>query len=216
MHIFIAIPAMDRKVYCDTVRSLWLEQTVAGELGIQMNVGFLPGSSLVTQARNQLVKQFFDTGADKMVFVDADVSWEPGALIKVASHKVDFVGGAYRYKDLKEGYPVAWIEDRDELWADPKTGLLEVEMIPGGFMALTRNVFIELEKKFPERKYDFHGHIFQSFFHCPPNGDGEDGAFCKDWRDIGGKVWLDPELSLTHHDGGMAYSGHIGKWLRNR
>jgi hypothetical protein len=215
MKIYVAIPAYDRKIACETARSLLNEQGAAALAGVEMEVAFIPGSSLITQARNQAVKGFFDSGADKMLFLDADVGFDVGSIIRIASHPEDFVGGAYRYKDDAEGYPVGWLEDRDELWADPATGLLEVGMLPGGFMCLTRDVFVKLSEAFPDRKYTFHGIPFHAFFHCPP-GDGEDGAFCRDWRSTGGKIWLDPELTLTHVEGGKSYIGHIGKWLRNR
>jgi hypothetical protein len=215
MKVFVAIPAYDHKIACETARSLLHEQGAATALGMELQVSFIPGSSLITQARNQAVRAFIDSDADRMVFVDADVAWDVGALLKVASHPVEFCGGAYRYKDEHEGYPVGWIDERDELWADPKTGLLEVAMLPGGFMSLSRSVFAKLAAAHPSRVYSFHGHLFHAFFHCPP-GDGEDGAFCRDWRDTGGQIWLDPELSLTHVDGAHKYAGHIGNWLKSR
>jgi len=214
MKVHVSIPAYDRKITCETARSLLNEQGAAHLAGIDLQVTFIPGSSLITQARNQAVKEFIDSDADRLVFVDSDVAWDVGSVLKIASHKVDFCGGAYRYKDNVEGYPVGWL-DKDELWADPETGLLEVAMLPGGFLSLSRDVFLKLSKAHPNRVYSFHGHPFHAFFHCPP-GDGEDGAFCRDWRDIGGQVWLDPELSLTHVDGAQKYPGHIGNWLKNR
>ncbi len=38
-------------------------------------------------------------------------------------------------------------------------------------------------------------------------------AFCALWRSIGGKVWLDPDLTLTHTGGNPSYTGRIGDWL---
>lgn len=211
----VAIPTYDRKIACETVRSLLDEQGAAAKAGVEMQIAFIPGSSLITQARNQAVKAFFDSDADKLVYLDADVAFEPGAIVRLTSHDVDFVGGAYRYKHDPEEYPISWL-DKPELWADPKTGLLEVAMVPGGFMCLTRAVFEKLSKQFPERGYLFHGHKFFAFFHCPP-GDGEDGAFCRDWRDVGGQVWMDPDLTLTHVDAaGKQYTGNVGRWLKNR
>lgn len=215
MKILVAIPAYDRKLTCETARSLLNEQGAAHLAGVELQILFVPGSSLITQARNQAVKEFIDSDADRMVFLDSDVAWEVGGLLRIASHKVDFCGGAYRYKDTTEGYPVGWIKDRDELWADKDTGLIEVAMLPGGFLSLSRDVFLKLSKAHPNRVYEFHGHPFHAFFHCPP-GDGEDGAFCRDWREAGGEIWLDPELTLTHVDGAQKYTGRIGDWLRNR
>lgn len=214
MKLFVAIPAYDRKVTCETARSLLNEQGAAALAGVEMQVSFVPGSSLITQARNQAVRDFINSDADRLIFIDADVAWEVGSILKIAGHPVDFCGGAYRYKDEEEGYPVGWL-DKDELWADPATGLLDVGMLPGGFLSLSRDVFTKLAAAHPDRVYNFHGHAFQAFFHCPP-GDGEDGAFCRDWRDIGGQIWLDPELTLTHVDGGRQYPGHIGNWLKSR
>jgi hypothetical protein len=62
------------------------EQGVAIGAGIEFKAVFLPGCSLITQARNQIVSDFLESDADKLVFIDADVSWEPGDIIKLASH----------------------------------------------------------------------------------------------------------------------------------
>jgi len=41
----------------------------------------------------------------------------------------------------------------------------------------------------------------------------EDFVFCKRWRDIGGKVWCDPNISFIHI-GIKGYVGNLDKWLR--
>lgn len=128
---------------------------------------------------------------------------------------MDFCGGAYRYKAEREGYPIGWLPEVGELNADPATGLLQVATLPGGFLSLSRAVFETLRAKHPERGYDFGGERFQAYFHCPP-GCGEDGAFCADWRAAGGRVWLDPELRLTHVGGRGAFTGRVGDFLRGR
>jgi hypothetical protein len=46
---------------------------------------------------------------------------------------------------------------------------------------------------------------------------GEDIFFCREWIEKGGKIFLDPEIALTHW--GFAptpHPGHIGNWLKNR
>lgn len=201
-------------VYCETVRSLLNEQGAAALSGVDFHVAFVPGCSLITQARNQAVRDFMASDSDRLIFIDSDVAWEPGAVLKLARHEPDFVGGAYRYKDEEEGYPVHYL-DRPELWADPKTGLLEVAALPSGFLSLSRHVFTRLAQAFPNRAYRWMDQDFQAYFHVPPGG-GEDGAFCNDWRSIGGQVWMDPELTLSHCEGGRKYTGRIGDWLRNR
>ena len=97
MKVFIAIPAYDRKISVETARSLWNEQAVAREAGVDVQVSFAPGNSLITHARNQCVREFITSCADRLVFLDSDVAWEPGDLLKVALRPEDFVGGGYRY-----------------------------------------------------------------------------------------------------------------------
>lgn len=217
MKLLIAVPAYSGTVSVETVRSLLQEQMVAQAAGIDLHAVFLPGCSLITMARNQMVQDFLDSDADKLVFVDADVSWEPGSVLKLASHDVDFVGGAYRLKCDDECYPVEWPKLGERLQAE--NGLLKAAHIPGGFMCLTRAVFARLRVAFPVRHYTHHGFAGHAYFSAPfAEGRlwGEDSRFCHDWREIGGDVWVDPELALTHHDGRQAYPGHLGNFLRSR
>lgn len=223
MKLHVAVPAYDGKVCVETARALLNEQTAAHLAGVEMEVSFTPGCSLITVARNQAVRSFIESDADRLVFIDSDVAWEPGGLLKLAANPVDFVGGAYRYKQEPEGYPVGWIvpdaENPPELIADPETGLLEVEAVPGGFLALSRAVFERLKAAHPERAYHHFGEPFHAYFEAPFRDGrlyGEDTAFCHDWRAIGGQVWLDPELTLTHVGGSQRFAGRIGDWLRNR
>lgn len=218
MKIFVAIPAYDGKLAVETARSLLNEQMAATMAGDEISVAFLPGCSLITQARNQLACDFLDSDAERLVFVDSDVAWSLGELLKIARAPVDVAGGAYRYKSEDENYPVIWLEG-DELWADQDTGLLEVKSLPGGFLSISRSALERLKSAFSGRGYGFMGRDYHGFFHAPIHEGvmyGEDAAFCLDWRAIGGRVWLNPELHLTHVGGSKAFPGCIGDWLRRR
>ena len=214
MKLFVGVPAYDRRITVETARALLNEQGAAGLAGIELQIAFAPGSSLVTTARDILVRDFLASEAERLIFVDSDVAWEAGQLLRLARHDVDIVGGAYRLKQETEAYPVSWL-DRPLLQADPQTGLLEVSALPGGFLSISRKVFERLRDAHPERAYTHQGESLHAFFHCPYGG-GEDGAFCADWRAAGGQIWLDPELTLTHVDGGRSFTGRIGDWLRKR
>jgi hypothetical protein len=213
VRIFVGIPAYDRKLHVETVRSLLLEQGAALLAGLELDVMFAPGSSLIHHARDEVVNDFLASGADRLIFVDADVAWEPGALIKIALHGKDFVGGAYRHKADDETYPVVWL-DNDELWSG-EDGLIEVKALPGGFLSLSRNVFERIRENTVRPEYPHGPTTHYPWFHCP-FGRGEDFAFCDDWRAAGGQIWLDPDLTLHHCDSGRKYTGNIGNWLKSR
>lgn len=215
MKIFVAIPVYDGKLQVQTVRCLLDEQAIAGGAGDEFQVMFLPNCSHAAMGRNQLVQNFLDSGADKLIFLDADITFENGSLVKLAHKPVDFVGGAYRFKLEEESYPVGWL-DKAELWAN-ELGLLEVSTLPGGFLCLSRNVFEKLKEAHPDRTYEHFGKTANCFFQMRFHEGrlyGEDSFFCKEWRDIGGKVYLDPEIALTHWDFNRPYLGHIGNWLK--
>lgn len=216
--VFVAVPAYDGKIGVETARALLIEQNCAiSNGGVSLTVAFLPGCSLITMARNQMAADFLMTDNDRLVFVDSDVSWEPGDLLKLAKHEADVVGGAYRLKQPAIAWPVIWDESKPELHA--VDGLLEVLSLPAGFLAISRKALERLKAAHPERTYTHMGHKAHAFFHAPfADGRlwGEDAAFCADWRAIGGKVWLDPNPTLTHVGGASHYAGCIGDWLKGR
>lgn len=218
MKIFVAIPVYDGKLSIQTVTCLMAEQALAIGIGDELQVRFMTGNAGIVQGRNQLAYEFMETDFDRMVFLDSDVTFDPGALIKLAYMPVDFVGGAYRHKRDTESYPVIW-QDKPELWSN-KYGLLEVDCLPTGFLALSRKVFETIRQKYPERTLTHFGEKSFSYFQMPVQDGvlyGEDFYFCKEWKTLGGQIFLDPETNLTHW--GFAptpYVGHVGKWLKTR
>lgn len=217
MKIFIAVPVYDAKLPIETARCLFNEQYASNLSGDELEFHFLPSCSHPAMGRNQLAQEFLDSDCERLVFLDSDVTCDVGSILKIARHPVDFVGGAYRFKMKVEQYPVTLMK-KDELWAN-EHGLLEVETLPGGFLSLSRNVFQKLKDAFPNRSYEHFGKVCNAFFQMPfVNGQlcGEDSYFCLEWRQIGGQVFLDPELTLTHWDFRTPYKGNIGHWLLNR
>lgn len=220
MKILVAIPVYDGKLHCEVVRSLLNEQAAAMVAGDELSVRFLPACSHPAVGRNQLVDDFLRSDCDRLFFLDADVTFQLGSIVKLARSSADFVGGCYRFKLQEEKYPIGWLPDPDlkGLWSNEE-GLLEVASLPGGFLSLSRKVFETLSAAHPDRWYEHFGRRAHAFFQMPFTEGfmyGEDSFFCKEWRDAGGKVFLDPSLSLTHWDFNVPYPGNIGRWLINR
>lgn len=217
MKVLVAIPVYDGKLAVQVTASLLNEKTVAHLMGDDLIVEFLPGCSHPAMGRNQLAKAFMESDCDRLFFLDADVTWAPGHLIKLCHYPVDFVGGSFRFKLKDESYPVGWLEK--DLWSN-ELGLLEVASLPGGFLSLSRKVFEVLKTAHPHRSYEHLGKTCHCYFQMKFEGGhlcGEDSYFAKEWRDLGGKVYLDPEIALTHLDfNPTPYLGHIGDWLRSR
>lgn len=215
MRISVGLPLYDGKTTYQQMGCLLTEILIADKAGHTLNVRVLPACTNLAMGRNQLVKEFMESEDDRLVFLDADVTFEPGSLVKLAQLPEDFVGGIYRYKKEKEDYPLSFL-DKPELWAN-EHGLLEVRMVPTGFLALSRNVFERFSAAHPGREYDNYGDKTYCYFQIP-YFDGslftEDAYFCKEWREMGGQIFMDPELTLSHWQGNIEFKGHIGNWLK--
>lgn len=194
----------------------------AAGAGISITEFHWVGDSLISHARNVCVARFLESDCTDLFFLDADVACGPGAFSRMLNHPVDLVAGVYRVKSDEVRYPVEWL-DRPELWADPETGLLEARDVPFGFVRITRGA---VERMVEANRDDW----FMSagsdptkcwlLFNTEVKNNrfwGEDFYFCRKWREIGGKVWVDPEIPLQHIAAdGKAYIGHLGNWLRGR
>lgn len=219
MKIFVAIPVYDGKLGIETVRCLINEQSAANQVGCDFIVSFVSSDAGIAGARNTLASDFLKSDCDRMIFLDSDITFETGAMVKLAHMPYDFVGGAYRLKQEFESYPIDWLQNVKNLQAD-KFGLLEVAKLPTGFLCLSRKVFETLQAAHPGREYVHCGHKNFCYFQMPYKDGafyGEDFFFCKEWCEAGGKIYLDPEIKLTHWNyNPTPYLGHIGQWLKNR
>lgn len=213
------MPLYDGKMDYRVAGCLMTEIPISMANGDELSICMLGGCSDLARGRNQIVHEFLQSDADRLVFLDSDVTFDPGMLTKIAHYPEDVVGGAYRIKeDGPERYPVAFLQDRKELWAN-EHGLLEVAMVPTGFLSLSRNAFKKFRDAYPGREYDSRGARQYCYFQIPFKEGAlytEDSFFCREWREAGGQVFMAPELNLTHWKGNIPYPGNIGKWLKGR
>jgi len=125
---------------------------------------------------------------------------------------------SYPFNPIEHGaLPIAGFVDAD--------GFVEVAEAPTGFMVIKRDVFIKMMAHYPELNYTPDGapghpeaHLHWLFFDCMLDPDSrrylsEDYAFCRRWRDMGGKVWCDMNSQL-HHLGQHMYRGDLGASLK--
>lgn len=220
MHVTVAIPAYTGTIHLGTMRSLFTDLLALQARGDSWTLEDECGNGLIADARALIVAKFLASESDQLVFIDSDVCWEAGALLKLVDHPVDMVVGIYPQRKDPISYCVRWLEKK-ELWADPKTGLLEVGGTPAGFMKLSRPQLEAMVEHYEdlwfymENAPDNKGWaLFSDYWidHCKL---GEDYAFCARWIDMGGKVWIDPEISMGHI-GNKTFQGHLGDWLRSR
>lgn len=209
--IFVGIPVMDGKPHYATVDALLAEQYLALQEGVHILVEWEIGCSLIGDARNRLAKRFLATGLKNMMFVDADMSWPAGSILKLVKSRKDVIGGTYRPKTDEERFHVHG--------KAVKAGkLYAVDGLPGGFIKIGRKALLTMQKRAKSylgtdgtATYDF----FPMGFHRG-RYYGEDYGFCRLWRESGGQVFLDPSLTLRHHDSLRFFEGDVSEWMKGR
>jgi len=214
----IAIPAYTGQIHLGTMRSLMTDILQLQHRGDAFMVHDECGNALIADARAVIVAEFLASDCDKLVFVDSDVCWEAGALVRLLDRKEDFVAGIYPQRKDPINYCVKWL-DKPELHA--VNGLLEVAGVPAGFMCLSRDMLEKMVEQYPDSEFycetapDKKAWALFADYRIGKHKMGEDYAFCKRWTDMGGKVWIDPEIKMGHV-GYKTFQGHIGDWLKSR
>jgi len=224
--VFIATPCFGGLVSQHYMQSVIALVTYAGQAGFDATLALLGHDSLITRSRNTLVSQFLSTPATHMLFIDADIAFEPQHVHRMLAFDKDFVGGIYPLKvidwtptamkravngEALTTAPLHYVGtmcEGDELERDG--AFVTGQYCGGGFMLIKRQVIERMIAAYPESRYE-RLHAFSNakadvnyaLFDCLIDPQtkayiSEDYGFCQKWRDIGGKIWLDTEGKLTH------------------
>lgn len=220
MKIFIAIPAYRGIVCPPFVDALEATGEYFTEKGLDYQINVLPGCCYIQVARNILAQDFIESDCDKMLFLDDDISWNPEDAYKLVMKDKDVVAGVYPLKSDVEEYPAYFPTDSNRR-AKIEDDLMEAVRIPGGFLAIKKEVFLKLQEAYPSHKYteiqrgikEPKPRDFCDFFPQGVNAnkqwEGEDYGFCRLWVDIGGKIYVMPDVDFTHHASDKSWSGNL-------
>lgn len=230
-YVVIATPAYDGKLTDGCAKSISDARILCIRAGIWTDFLTLGGCAYLPMARNKLVRDFLaNSKATDLVFIDADVGFSARSLVRLLGHDVDVVAGAYRYKVDEERYPVLPLAadgHEGEATAPPRvdeaTGLITAGMVPSGFLRIRRAVFERFLEHYGapnlavvERNRDgTERERYYDFFDTQKVGEqwfGEDVRFGQLWQAMGGELWIDPDLDLTH-TGVKHYPGNYHRFL---
>jgi len=205
--------------------------------GISLHWVYLTNESLITRARNEIVRQFLNSDVDYLLFVDSDIAFPAEAISRLVKADKEVICALYPRKEINwETVSKASKEGKEPLKdhagvfvfnvvsQDGKTpindGLIEIKHGGTGFMMIHRSVFEKLKPLVPTYRVsmekDSEGNLkfplVSEFFATSITFDGfllsEDYHFCDLWRNSGGKVWADPYIELSH-TGTYTYTGNL-------
>lgn len=96
--IVVATPCYGDQMLRGYVVSLLNTRQELMQRGCQMHLLAFGNESLITRARNNMVAQFIATHHDALMFIDADITWNPDALIELMESPYDVCGIPYPTK----------------------------------------------------------------------------------------------------------------------
>lgn len=183
------------------------------------------GNSILPDARSMCVAQALAWGADKLVFIDDDISWTIPDFCFLVSHRVPICTGAYATRknegDESTTVTVQFLNDHRKT---DQRGLIEVGGAGFGFIRFNREVFDglkdECEPMWSDAMPDNVNEHFRDWFPYGMNKNektgryhrsGEDVNFCHRAREKGFHIYLDPAIRLGHHSGNECYRAELIK-----
>ena len=223
--LYIAMPCYE-SVKIQTMVSMCKLVADLTRAGIKVDINTLK-SPYISYARNILTAQFMKSDKDYLLFIDADVEFEPECPLRMVVAQKDIVCTPYRVKtnDPKVIRYTTTVPDNDNVEVLPG-GLVELTRGPSGMMLIHRRVFETLMKNRPDLEIQAHQHVdlfpegfkIFSFWDCvfkDGKWTGDDIAFCNLATENGFKLYANIESTMVHH-GGYGYKGRFGDGLINK
>ncbi len=237
LSIMIATPMYGGMCTGLYVHGLLTTMSLMRQLGVNVYWAQTMNESLITRARNDLVRLFLEQDHDLLMFIDADISFEAKAVATLLAADKDIVCGIYPKKEVDwKRIAEAALAGETQL-ADfagafvlnmvgsnhaetDETGCIEARHGGTGFMMIKRKVFEALAPHVPEYRIstvrgddgEYVSPLVKEYFTTSIAADtallSEDYHFCELWRRHGGKVHAHPSLGLKHV-GTYVYGGDI-------
>lgn len=159
--IFIATPVFGNQLTDSYVVGLLSLVQLLEKEKVSYTINLMSNQSLITRARNKLAAMFMaDPRNTHLMFIDADIAFNPSDILKLLDHKKDIAAGAYPKKAIHTDLVKKAVLEEDEDFITAGTAYnLALNQLPGkknqvrvsgslvdtlfvgaGFMLIRRNV----------------------------------------------------------------------------
>lgn len=167
--LFVATPMYGGLCDGDYAVGLLRCVSVFSKAGIGMQLAYMKNESLITRARNNLAHDFLETDCTHLMFIDADIGFDPEAIVMMVQADKDIICGIYPKKEIdwnkvekavKNGVPAHELHRHTGAFvvnlvggAQEQEGILgqpmQIENGGTGFMLIKRQVFEALLGQVP-------------------------------------------------------------------
>jgi hypothetical protein len=235
--VFVATPMYGGMCTGFYLQSMLALVSVAKEK-IELNCSFMFNESLIQRARNGLAHQFLQTDCTHLMFIDADIRFNPHDVMSMLAADKDVICGLYPKKEINwqqvaisAANGVPWDQLKNHTGAMvvnlvgeqgqvvvPQNEPLEIVNGGTGFMLIKREVFEALRPfvaVYTNDVLDTAGtmkadEIYEYFPVMVEDGRllSEDFAFCTIVRKQGYKIYAAPWVKLGHY-GSYLFEGSL-------
>ncbi len=225
--VVFCTPAFDYNVTCAYAQSMMETEWLLQKTAIHRAHMFVGGDPYLAKVRNLCVaralKQY--PNLTDIFFIDADVTWNAQAVPRFLASDKDVIAGVYPKKSDNIEYPVFLkLKSPDEPEYIIKDGLYLANAVPTGFLRIKRRVIDKMNAQVGTYVDGTGGgekcHNLFEMGYWPddpknPTGTGEwwgeDFAWSRRWTEMGGELWVDPDINFEHR-GSKSWAGNF---LRN-
>ena len=183
MKVSIATPSLNGTTGAQFTRSMIDTVKALTLAGVEAQWRVLSFCNFIDAARNQMVREFLVTDYTDLVFIDDDMGWSVDGFLRMLTRDVDVVGAICpRRKDGEWNVNLLRDASGSRIEFD---GLIECAYVGTGIMRIRRPALAAMSRWF-DAAWEGNRKI------------GEDVWFCREWRRLGGRVWAEPDITVTH------------------
>lgn len=205
VRVMIATPTIDGKYESSYMGSVFQTMIMLQQQGVKCALAEEKYTADISLARARLFGAFLRSNSSHLLMIDADMAWSSEAILRLFGAKKDFVGIA----GPKKRYPITFAANHTDADGNPiklvydnESATMEVSEIGSAFCLITKGMAERMRDAYPELRFlgatgEPEYGMFMPLIHNL-RMFSEDFAFCKRWRDIGGRVFMVPDVALSH------------------
>lgn len=179
----------------------------------------MPYCADLALSRAKLMGTFIRSSYSHLMMIDDDMGWRPWDVVRLLQAKRDFIAAA---GPMRQGYPINYCVNFAAGGVQAHSGgELEAEKVGGAFVLLSRRCVEQMAAAYPDLEAVTTDNGLPDVFLFDPvfveSGGkrwrfSEDYSFCWRWRQIGGKIYVLPDVPLDH-SGPHTFSGALSSVL---
>ena len=204
--IFIGTVSSTETISAYYLTSIFKSQKLLAKNNIDCYLDLIIDEPILELARNKLLSIFIESDCDELILIDSDQAWEPEDLIKLVNSDKDFIGAPVMLK-TENRYNVSFEKYSNE-------DIMEVNYVGTGFLKISKKVAKEVFNVSKKYNSDKDAMAFEIAV-IDDEILSEDFSFCKKWKSIGGKIFIDTTIN-PYHIGSATFRGNFKDYLERQ